>query len=202
MPRLVAQSEQILGRVYQLEGKKITLGNGEKAIIQIEDDSMSELHAELIIDQLDYVVKDLGSTNGTRVNGERVTEQKLRRNDVVSLGNIKLRYESEHEPDVKPLPKPTEAPRFEGNVSKGRPAGYANVYTASAKSPKARAVTSDKEDDEIEEEVLEEVVLEEPTLAVAVEPEQPSNLPWPAILSGAAGLAAVALLFFLYRIFS
>ena len=76
--------------------------------IQVEHASVSGHHAVMSLDGLDYVIKDLDSTNGTRINGERITQQKLRRNDILRLGNIELLYDSEHQPPGQPMPNPSE----------------------------------------------------------------------------------------------
>jgi pSer/pThr/pTyr-binding forkhead associated (FHA) protein len=88
MPRLVAQSPEFEGKSFDLTGPEITVGRVEDNKVQVEHASVSGHHAVLKLDALDYVLKDLDSTNGTRVNGEKITEQKLRRNDVVRLGNL------------------------------------------------------------------------------------------------------------------
>ena len=98
MPRLVAQSPEFAGKSFNLSGAEITVGRVEDNRIQIEHASVSGHHAVLKLDAMDYVIKDLDSTNGTRINGERITQQKLRRNDILRLGNIELLYDSEHAP--------------------------------------------------------------------------------------------------------
>jgi hypothetical protein len=68
----------------------------------------------------------LDSTNGTRVNSERIAEQKLRRNDVIRFGNIELLYDSEYAAPAQALPEPSSRVRLDGCSSKGRPASFAN----------------------------------------------------------------------------
>jgi hypothetical protein len=81
----------------------------------------------LRLESLDYVIKDLDSTNGTRINGERITEQKLRRNDILRLGNIELLYDSEHQPPGQPMPNPSERVNLAECASRGRPADFVNA---------------------------------------------------------------------------
>src|SRR5476651_114073 len=108
MPRLVAQSPEFAGKTFDLSGEEITVGRVADNKIQIEHASVSGHHAVLKLSALDYVIKDMESTNGTRINGERITEQKLRRNDILRLGNIELLYDSEHAPPGQPMPNPSE----------------------------------------------------------------------------------------------
>ncbi len=127
MPRLVAQSPEFEGRVFDLTGSELTVGRVADNKIQIEHASVSGHHAIFKLDQLDYTIKDLDSTNGTRINGERVTQQKLRRNDILRLGNIEMLYDSEHQPPGQPMPQPSERVNLNECQTHGRPPGFANA---------------------------------------------------------------------------
>jgi hypothetical protein len=127
MPRLVAQSPEFTGKSFDLAGKEITVGRVADNAIQVEHASVSGHHAVLKLDALDYVIKDLDSTNGTRINGERITEQKLRRNDILRLGNIELLYDSEHQPPGQPMPSPSERVNLTECASHGRPTDFVNA---------------------------------------------------------------------------
>ena len=127
MPRLVAQSTEFEGKVFDLNGPEITVGRLADNKIQIEHASVSGHHAVLKLSGLDYTIKDLESTNGTRINGERITEQKLRRNDSLRLGNIELLYDSEHQPPGQPMPTPSERVNLAECSSKGRPDNFTNA---------------------------------------------------------------------------
>jgi len=127
MPRLVAQSPEFAGKSFVLTGPEITVGRLPDNKIQIEHASVSGHHAALKLDTLDYVIKDLDSTNGTRINGERVVEQKLRRNDILRLGNIELVYDSEHAPPGQPMPTPSARVNLAECASRGRPADFVNA---------------------------------------------------------------------------
>jgi hypothetical protein len=127
MPRLVAQSPEFSGKTFNLSGAEITVGRLEDNKIRIEHASISGHHAMFKLDALDYVIKDLDSTNGTRINGERITEQKLRRNDILRLGNIELLYDSEHAPPGEPMPSPSERVNLAECSSQGRPPNFVNA---------------------------------------------------------------------------
>ena len=127
MPRLVAQSPEFAGKIFDLSGKEITVGRVEDNGIQVEHASVSGHHAVLKLDSQDYIIKDLESTNGTRINGERVTLQKLRRNDILRLGNIELLYDSEHAPPGQPMPSLSPRVNLAECASHGRPPEFANA---------------------------------------------------------------------------
>ena len=127
MPRLVAQSPEFAGKSFVLSGAEITVGRLADNKIQIEHPSVSGHHATLKLDAQDYIIKDLDSTNGTRINGERIVEQKLRRNDILRLGNIELVYDSEHAPPGQPMPSPSARVNLAECASDGRPADFVNA---------------------------------------------------------------------------
>jgi pSer/pThr/pTyr-binding forkhead associated (FHA) protein len=91
----------------------------------LTDPSISTHHAQLLLEGDTYRLKDLDSTNGTRVNGKPVTETVLRFDDRIRFGAAEARYESSEAQGSKPLPKPeeikahfaeagAELPRFSG----------------------------------------------------------------------------------------
>jgi hypothetical protein len=127
MPRLVAQSPEFIGKSFDLSGPEVTMGRVEDNTIQIEHASVSGHHAALKLDALDYIIKDLESTNGTRINGERITQQKLRRNDILRLGNIELLYDSEHAPPGQPMPTPSARVNLAECATHGRPLDFLNA---------------------------------------------------------------------------
>ncbi len=127
MPRLIVQSEEQAGQIFDLTGDHYKVGRIASNDVVIQHKSISSHHAELTLDGKDYRLKDMDSTNGTRVNAERIREVKLRRNDAVRFGNIELIYESEHEPDVQPLPEPSKGVNLAECSSKGRPAHFKNL---------------------------------------------------------------------------
>jgi hypothetical protein len=127
MPRLIVQSEEQAGQIFDLTGETYRVGRIANNEIVIQHKSISSHHAELTLNGHDYRLKDLDSTNGTRVNAERIKEVKLRRNDAVRLGNIELLYESEYEPDVQPMPEAHKGINLGECSSKGRPNHFKNL---------------------------------------------------------------------------
>jgi pSer/pThr/pTyr-binding forkhead associated (FHA) protein len=76
------------GEVYALSDE-ITVGRAPGCGVVLEDDTfVSQVHARLFRRGRETYVEDLGSTNGTLVNGERISEvTRLRRGDQVQFGN-------------------------------------------------------------------------------------------------------------------
>jgi hypothetical protein len=80
-------------RVYSLQATT-RVGRGEESEIVLVDPSVSRAHAIVEVDGRQPVVRDLGSTNGTFVNGRRVSVENLRDGDELQFGNTRMRFES------------------------------------------------------------------------------------------------------------
>ena len=93
MSKLVLLSEGFAGRAYELNVEKTTVGRVEDNAFQIAEPSVSSHHAEIILRGNDVVVKDLNSTNGTYINGEKITEAVLKPGQLLKLGQVELRLE-------------------------------------------------------------------------------------------------------------
>ena len=94
--RLVIRSGPAAGKVYPLETPDISIGRDNTNMIVINDAEVSRRHARMELRGATYVIQDLGSTNGTFVNGSRVSGiQVLNSGDAVSFGEgVVLAYES------------------------------------------------------------------------------------------------------------
>jgi len=94
MARLVLLSEGLTGRTFDLKVDKTTVGRVEDNTFQIPETSVSSHHAEILLRGSDVVVKDLDSTNGTFINGEKITEAVLKPGQILRLGMIEMRLET------------------------------------------------------------------------------------------------------------
>lgn len=68
-----------------------TIGRSSACEIALLDDTVSRRHAEIAVRAGICLVRDLGSCNGTLLNGRHVTRARLRRGDVLELGEAELR---------------------------------------------------------------------------------------------------------------
>ncbi|MBK7641759.1 MAG: FHA domain-containing protein [Planctomycetes bacterium] len=80
------------GETIPVPDSGLTVGRKPGNTLQIVDNSVSGSHAELAVDKFGVTVKDTGSTNGTRVNGERVLEQRLAQGDALAFGTVELAF--------------------------------------------------------------------------------------------------------------
>ena len=91
-----------------LDQPKFTIGRSSDCDIYIDDAVVSTVHAVIEQEnspdpgqQIDYYIHDMGSTNGTQVNGDAVNRQKLNHNDIIRIGwvNFKFIDEDKANPD-------------------------------------------------------------------------------------------------------
>ena len=111
---------------HELTDEQITIGRAPDNSIQLEDPSVSGRHARLTLVGARYQLRDLDSTNGTRVNGETVTEVFLRAGDRIRFGKVEARYESDATGEAQALP---EADLIEARPAERseKPADFANA---------------------------------------------------------------------------
>jgi hypothetical protein len=82
------------GDRFSLGEAVITIGRHPDSNLVLADPNVSRNHAEIQPQGDHFAVVDLGSTNGTRVNGVRVDTQVLQDGDEVSFGNTRMRFEA------------------------------------------------------------------------------------------------------------
>lgn len=83
------------GRPVELIGRPVVIGRQPDCDLVIDDANISRRHAEVTLVDGQYAVRDLGSTNGTQVNGQTLASHRiLRDGDIVSLGSHSIRFES------------------------------------------------------------------------------------------------------------
>ena len=82
------------GAVHVLDGDRVCVGRQATCGVVIQDPNVSREHAQLRRGQSGWTVLDLGSTNGTRLNGCGVSgEQLLASGDEISFGSVTVRFE-------------------------------------------------------------------------------------------------------------
>ena len=82
------------GRRVEIGEEALSIGRMPECDIALSDPNVSRRHAEVRRQGTGFVVADLGSTNGTRVNGANVKERPLNNGDEITVGATKLRFEA------------------------------------------------------------------------------------------------------------
>ena len=90
-----------VGSIFLEDGRRVEIGETPLVVgrmpecdVALSDPNVSRRHAEVRRQGTGFVVVDLGSTNGTRVNGAQVKERLLNNADEITVGATKLRFEA------------------------------------------------------------------------------------------------------------
>src|SRR5690348_4624384 len=95
MAKLILSLDGMVIREYPLTKERTTLGRKPHNDIVIDNLAISGEHAMIMTILNDSFLEDLGSTNGTIVNGQPIKKHFLQNNDVIELGKYKLKYINE-----------------------------------------------------------------------------------------------------------
>lgn len=80
---------------FELPSRPLTIGRASQSDLQIADEKISRIHCGIRAEADAFMIKDLGSTNGTWVNDQRIREAILKFGDRIRVGNTVLAFESE-----------------------------------------------------------------------------------------------------------
>ncbi len=89
---LIIERGPAVGEEHVLESKKVVVGRGPGVDFSVADDAMSAEHVAFELQGDGFRARDLGSTNGMRVNGAEVLMADLKHGDSIEVGNAVLRY--------------------------------------------------------------------------------------------------------------
>ncbi len=95
MAKLILSLEGSMIREVPLDKERIMIGRKPSNEIQIENLAVSGEHACIVTILNDSFLEDMGSTNGTLVNGNPIKKHILQNNDVIEIGKYKLKYVAE-----------------------------------------------------------------------------------------------------------
>jgi len=110
-----------------------TIGRDAQNDVVINDESVSTFHAEIRLENGAHLLRDAGSTNGIRVNGDRVTEAQLNDGDLLRFGSVAGSYVGTKVAAVGSAPAaPASAPAAVREVSTNRPSSDSIVGTSVA----------------------------------------------------------------------
>jgi len=113
MAKLILSMDGQVLKEIPLSKERITIGRKAQNDVQIDNLAVSGEHAVIVSIMDDAFLEDLGSTNGTMVNGKTVKKHFLQDNDVVELGKYKLKYVVEKKAQPKAAPAAPAAADFE-----------------------------------------------------------------------------------------
>tara|TARA_R110000782_G_scaffold158901_4_gene251046 strand:- start:806 stop:1501 length:696 start_codon:yes stop_codon:yes gene_type:complete len=96
MAKLVLSMNGVVQGEYELNQERLTIGRKPDNDIPIDNLAVSGKHALVITILDDSFLEDLGSTNGSYVNGKLVKKHALKDGDVIAIGKHELKYVNEH----------------------------------------------------------------------------------------------------------
>ena len=127
---VVGVSGALAGQRFTVGTQPITFGRSAENAVRLTSTLASRVHAELRPEAGGYVLRDLGSANGTWVNGELVAVHELRPGDEITIGDEAFRFETSSAPaTLLATPKPggdqvaRPAPVLHVTVTGGGPVG-------------------------------------------------------------------------------
>jgi hypothetical protein len=112
--QLVMRTGPNPGKMFEVSKSEIYIGRDINNDIVINDAEISRKHARLILQAGEYVLEDLGSTNGTYVNGQRLMgPHVLRPGETILLGeNVSLAFDAGYDVDSTMIATPEQTPAF------------------------------------------------------------------------------------------
>ncbi len=78
------------GRAHPITSRSVVIGRSRECDLRVADGNASRRHAEVVQEGATYLVVDLGSTNGTELNGRRITREELTDGDRITIGATDL----------------------------------------------------------------------------------------------------------------
>jgi pSer/pThr/pTyr-binding forkhead associated (FHA) protein len=99
-------------RTYELNKPNFVVGREPGTDIHIDNVAVSKKHCEFVNKGGNYVIRDLGSSNGTFIGSEKITEHPLKDGDEIVIGSYSLRFENQ----VERAAPTDEAPAADGDM--------------------------------------------------------------------------------------
>ncbi len=94
MAKLVILTQGLTGRAHELNVDRTTIGRVDDNLFQIAEPSVSSHHCEVHLRGNEVLIRDLNSTNGTFINGEKIAESVLKPGQTLRLGNVELKLDA------------------------------------------------------------------------------------------------------------
>jgi pSer/pThr/pTyr-binding forkhead associated (FHA) protein len=138
MAKLILSMDGLVLKEISLTKERTTIGRKPHNDIQIDNLAVSGEHAVIVTILNDSFLEDLGSTNGTLVNGQPIKKHFLQPNDVIELGKYKLKY-------INEAPKAAGAADFEKTMVL-RPGQMPKAPPPAAPAPAAAPKAADAND--------------------------------------------------------
>jgi len=95
MANLTGMSEDVKGMTIEVGDEPVEIGRTKENTVVLDNPTVSSRHCSISRDGNRYVLRDLGSTNGTRVNARDIQETSLRPKDIVQVGSVEFLFDAD-----------------------------------------------------------------------------------------------------------
>lgn len=95
MASLIGMSGDVKGKTFPIDRDVLTIGRSKDNTIPIDNPTVSGHHCSITKDGEKFILRDMESTNGTRLNAKDVTEARLRPKDLVQVGSVEFMFDAE-----------------------------------------------------------------------------------------------------------
>ena len=99
------------GTRLEIDRDEVVFGRAPDNLIVLKDASVSSKHCAIIRSGRKFVIRDLGSTNGTCLNDVAITEHQLSPKDTIQVGNIEVLFDGEDIDPYEPISQPDADPQ-------------------------------------------------------------------------------------------
>lgn len=114
MAVIIQTVDGVIVNRFDIDEAGLSFGRAASNQVQIDDTAVSTNHAEIVIEESDegkqvYVIRDIGSTNGTFLNEQKVERQPLRHKDIIRVGWNNFVFIDENQRDHERTDKITKS---------------------------------------------------------------------------------------------
>ena len=187
MAKLILSLDGQVIKEFTLTKERSTIGRKPHNDIQIDNLAVSGEHAIIMTILNDSFLEDLGSTNGTLVNGQPVKKHFLQSNDVVEIGKYKLKY-------VNEAPATMSQVEFEKTMVLRAPAPGSKVETKALTDSQNNVPLVAKLSDTVINAQVAPAAMESPKPAPAPAPAPAAAAPAPAVTAMPGGQGTIQIL--------
>jgi hypothetical protein len=99
---LLVEESGVPEKRYEIKGTVASIGSSDDNDIVLKDKAVSRHHAKIRIEGKKYFIYDLASTNGTKVNGRKITKKWIKDGDTIEVGHTKMTFKPNKTLEVKP----------------------------------------------------------------------------------------------------
>lgn len=111
MAFLKIMSGALKGQKYEIDRDEVVIGRAAENAVPVSDPAISSKHCMIVRDGRKFTLKDLDSTNGTRLNAVNITDHRLSPKDVITVGSIEIMFDGPDIEPFKPAPGMNQGPQ-------------------------------------------------------------------------------------------